>query len=154
MLVALAAAGTHNIQHATSRPNHNLGARSQLALTPPSSGPGLPLSRPARHQRPGRHRSPPGTSRQADARRLISEAILRQANGGLEREPPRRWYGVKGLVERRPAALLLSMRTGHGGGATASGVKRLRPTGRDVRRSTEVNRDVLYEPDEHLKRDA
>ena len=30
----------------------------------------------------------------------------------------------------------------------------MRPISRDVRRSTEVNRDLLYEPDEHLKRDA
>ena len=38
--------------------------------------------------------------------------------------------------------------------AAQLGVKRLRPTGRDVRRSTEVNRHLLYEPDGHLKRDA
>jgi hypothetical protein len=31
---------------------------------------------------------------------------------------------------------------------------RLRPTSGDVRRSTKVYRDLLYEPDEHLKRDA
>lgn len=31
---------------------------------------------------------------------------------------------------------------------------RLRPISRDVRGSTEVNRDLLYEPDEHLKRDG
>ena len=36
----------------------------------------------------------------------------------------------------------------------APGVKRLRPISRDVRRSTEVNRDLLYDPDEHLERDA
>jgi len=39
-------------------------------------------------------------------------------------------------------------------GRSPSGVKRLRPTGCDVRRSIEVNRDLLYETDEHLKRDA
>ena len=33
-------------------------------------------------------------------------------------------------------------------------MKRLRAISRDLRRSTEVNRDLLYEPDEHLKRDA
>ena len=37
---------------------------------------------------------------------------------------------------------------------SSSGVKRLRLISRDARRSTEVNRDLLYEPDEHLKRDA
>jgi hypothetical protein len=36
----------------------------------------------------------------------------------------------------------------------ASGVKRPRPISRDVRRSTKVNRDLLCERDEHLKRDA
>jgi hypothetical protein len=29
-----------------------------------------------------------------------------------------------------------------------------RPISRDVRQSGEFNRDLLYEPDEHLKRDA
>ena len=37
---------------------------------------------------------------------------------------------------------------------TGIGVKRLRPISRDVRRSTEISRDLLYERDEHLKRDA
>ena len=37
---------------------------------------------------------------------------------------------------------------------TVLGVKRLRSISRDVRRSTEFNRDLLYEPDENLKRDA
>jgi len=39
-------------------------------------------------------------------------------------------------------------------GATAVSLKRLRPISRHVRRSTEFNRDLPYEPDEHLKRDA
>ena len=56
---------------------------------------------------------------------------------------------------RPPAAALLVFReSSHAPGVIASGVKRVRPTGRDVPRSTEVNRDLLYEPDEHLKRDA
>jgi hypothetical protein len=44
--------------------------------------------------------------------------------------------------------------SGRADAVTASGVKRLRPISSDVRRSTKVNRDLLYEPDEHLKRDA
>jgi len=36
----------------------------------------------------------------------------------------------------------------------AEGVKRLRPISRDVRRSTDGNRDLLYEPDKHLNHDA
>ena len=39
-------------------------------------------------------------------------------------------------------------------GATAVSLKRLRPISRHVRRRTEFNRDLPYEPDEHLKRDA
>ena len=53
-----------------------------------------------------------------------------------------------------PYALPLSARSSHGAIVAAIGVKRLRPISRDVRRRTEVNRDLLYEPDEHLKRDA
>jgi hypothetical protein len=33
-------------------------------------------------------------------------------------------------------------------------VKQLRPISRDVRRRTEVNRDLLYVPDEHFTRAA
>ena len=45
-------------------------------------------------------------------------------------------------------------RSSSANGRSPLGVKRLGPTGRDVRRKTEVNRDLLYETDEYLKRDA
>ena len=44
--------------------------------------------------------------------------------------------------------------SGHKTTATPIGVKRLRPISGDVRRSIKVNRDLLYEPDDHLKRGA
>ena len=54
-------------------------------------------------------------------------------------------------------ACALGHRSSHPRGdqfTVAEGVKRLRPISRDVRRSTEVKRDLLYGSDEHLKRDA
>jgi len=68
------------------------------------------------------------------------------------RERPSRVGGADPTLTA--TALPVAEQSGDSTAATVAGVKRLRPISRDVRRSTEVNRDLLYESDEHLKRDA
>jgi hypothetical protein len=72
----------------------------------------------------------------------------------LQRASPRKNPQKSRLPSVGSDALLLSPPNSHDAGVAPSGVKRQRPTGPTYGEAPRVNRDLLYETDKHLKRDA